>query len=162
MENHIKEKRENLYGSNLQSIYSFLDVTKPSLICRLSSPLLVVLWISELCIRQLWIGWITFTTLSSINTFIKQSFTTEDATKSAAPAALRVKRTIHPYHFNTNQNNVILMVMTNCCTLTKGEEELLIFWLNFIAYLWMSLSPVCNPSIFLQPDYITIYGRVHW
>ena len=35
MENHIKEKREYLC-SNLQSIYSFLDVTKPSLICRLS------------------------------------------------------------------------------------------------------------------------------
>ena len=53
------------------------------------------------------------------------------------------------------------MVMTNCCTLTKGEEVVLIFWLNFVAYLWMSLSPLCNPSIPLQLDYITIYGSVH-
>ena len=53
------------------------------------------------------------------------------------------------------------MVMTNCCTLTKGEEVVLIFWLNFVAYLWISLSPLCNPSIPLQLDYITIYGSVH-
>ena len=87
------QRGENLYGSNLQSIYSFLDVTKPSLICRLSIVSTFSGSMDQWALHKTTLDWLnyiySFSTLSSINTFINQSFTTEDATKSAAPAAKR-------------------------------------------------------------------------
>lgn len=163
MENHIKEKKENLYGSNLQSIYSFLDVTKPSLICRLSIASTISGSMDQWALHKTTLDWLNYiysvSTLPSVNTIIKQSFTTEDATKSDALAALR-----GPSMLVSLIQTKIMSFLWSWPTVAlwqKGRKGCSYSgWSLFLSCGWVSVLFAIH--LFLQPDYITIYGSVHW